>query len=157
MKETKSQQSDYKVMLDMIKDAKEQYDMYKGLLKDGYRQDDISLSRAQFLFDAYTLEDIKEMDDDIAKEMLEKVRIPENPDEADTVTRETDDEWVKGLCKDYYESSKHKENSGDLADDMLSIMENENETSDDFEFNADRYLFADNPVVHLDTATNLAK
>ena len=32
-----------------------------------------------------------------------------------------------------------------------------NETSDDFEFNADRYLFADNPVVHLDTATNLAK
>jgi hypothetical protein len=27
-----------------------------------------------------------------------------------------------------------------------------NETSDDFEFNADRYLFADNPVVHLDTA-----
>ena len=133
MKEMKSQQSDYKVMLDMIKDAKEQYDMYKGLLKDGYRQDDISLSRAQFLFDAYTLEDIKEMDDDIAKEMLEKVRIPENPDEAETVTRETDDEWVKGLCKDYYESSKHKENSGDLAEDMLSIMENENEPSDDFE------------------------
>jgi len=32
-----------------------------------------------------------------------------------------------------------------------------NETSDDFEFNADRYLFADNPVVHLDTATNVAK
>jgi GntR family hexuronate regulon transcriptional repressor len=27
-----------------------------------------------------------------------------------------------------------------------------NETSDDFEFNADRYLFAENPVVHLDTA-----
>ena len=26
-----------------------------------------------------------------------------------------------------------------------------NETSDDFEFNADRYLFAENPVVHLDT------
>lgn len=25
-----------------------------------------------------------------------------------------------------------------------------NETSDDFEFNADRYLFAENPVVHLD-------
>ena len=32
-----------------------------------------------------------------------------------------------------------------------------NETSDDFEFNADRYLFADNPVVHLDTAANSAK
>jgi GntR family hexuronate regulon transcriptional repressor len=32
-----------------------------------------------------------------------------------------------------------------------------NETSDDFEFNADRYLFADNPVVHLDTAANGAK
>ena len=136
MKEMKSQQSDYKVMLDMIKDAKEQYDMYKGLLRDGYRHDDISLSRAQFLFDAYTLEDIKEMDDDIAKEMLEKVRIPEKPenvDEEDEVTRQTDDEWVKGLCKDYYESSKHNENSDDLADDMLSIMENENETSDDFE------------------------
>ncbi|MDU6926051.1 transcriptional regulator ExuR [Franconibacter helveticus 513] len=29
-----------------------------------------------------------------------------------------------------------------------------NETSDDFEFNADRYLFAENPVVHLDTAAN---
>lgn len=32
-----------------------------------------------------------------------------------------------------------------------------NETSDDFEFNADRYLFAENPVVHLDTAVNAAK
>lgn len=32
-----------------------------------------------------------------------------------------------------------------------------NETSDDFEFNADRYLFADNPVVHLDTAASAAK
>ncbi|HBY5883180.1 TPA: GntR family transcriptional regulator, partial [Klebsiella pneumoniae] len=32
-----------------------------------------------------------------------------------------------------------------------------NETSDDFEFNADRYLFAENPVVHLDTAVNGAK
>ena len=32
-----------------------------------------------------------------------------------------------------------------------------NETSDDFEFNADRYLFADNPVVHLDTAANGVK
>ncbi|MEB2728030.1 transcriptional regulator ExuR [Citrobacter koseri] len=32
-----------------------------------------------------------------------------------------------------------------------------NETSDDFEFNADRYLFAENPVVHLDTAANGAK
>ena len=32
-----------------------------------------------------------------------------------------------------------------------------NETSDDFEFNADRYLFADNPVVHLDTAPSAAK
>ena len=32
-----------------------------------------------------------------------------------------------------------------------------NETSDDFEFNADRYLFADNPVVHLDTASSAAK
>ncbi|NIY49668.1 transcriptional regulator ExuR [Cedecea colo] len=29
-----------------------------------------------------------------------------------------------------------------------------NATSDDFEFNADRYLFAENPVVHLDTAAN---
>ncbi|EAY5142499.1 transcriptional regulator ExuR [Salmonella enterica subsp. salamae] len=32
-----------------------------------------------------------------------------------------------------------------------------NETSDDFEFNADRYLFAENPVVHLDTASGGAK
>ncbi|KMV34706.1 transcriptional regulator ExuR [Franconibacter pulveris] len=32
-----------------------------------------------------------------------------------------------------------------------------NETSDDFEFNADRYLFAENPVVHLDTAANGVK
>lgn len=32
-----------------------------------------------------------------------------------------------------------------------------NETSDDFEFNADRYLFAENPVVHLDTATSGSK
>lgn len=32
-----------------------------------------------------------------------------------------------------------------------------NETSDDFEFNADRYLFAENPVVHLDTAANSNK
>ena len=32
-----------------------------------------------------------------------------------------------------------------------------NETSDDFEFNADRYLFAENPVLHLDTAVNGAK
>ena len=32
-----------------------------------------------------------------------------------------------------------------------------NETSDDFEFNADRYLFTDNPVVHLDTAANGTK
>ncbi|MFY7342117.1 hypothetical protein ACOTXT_21645, partial [Enterobacter cloacae complex sp. IR5422] len=32
-----------------------------------------------------------------------------------------------------------------------------NETSDDFEFNADRYLFADNPVVHLDTVPSAAK
>ncbi len=27
-----------------------------------------------------------------------------------------------------------------------------NETSDDFEFNADRYLFAENPVVHLNSS-----
>lgn len=32
-----------------------------------------------------------------------------------------------------------------------------NETSDDFEFNADRYLFAENPVVHLDPAAGGAK
>ena len=32
-----------------------------------------------------------------------------------------------------------------------------NETSDDFEFNADRYLFSENPVVHLDTASNTLK
>lgn len=32
-----------------------------------------------------------------------------------------------------------------------------NETSDDFEFNADRYLFAENPVVHLDTVRNSSK
>lgn len=32
-----------------------------------------------------------------------------------------------------------------------------NETSDDFEFNADRYLFAENPVVHLDTIANGVK
>ncbi|MDN4051279.1 transcriptional regulator ExuR [Escherichia fergusonii] len=32
-----------------------------------------------------------------------------------------------------------------------------NETSDDFEFNADRYLFAENPVVHLDPATSTSK
>lgn len=32
-----------------------------------------------------------------------------------------------------------------------------NETTDDFEFNADRYLFSDNPVVHLDTAANSYK
>ncbi|MTH45780.1 transcriptional regulator ExuR [Intestinirhabdus alba] len=32
-----------------------------------------------------------------------------------------------------------------------------NETSDDFEFNADRYLFTENPVVHLDTVGNGAK
>jgi len=32
-----------------------------------------------------------------------------------------------------------------------------NETSDDFEFNADRYLFAENPVVHLDTAATAVK
>ncbi len=30
-------------------------------------------------------------------------------------------------------------------------------TGDDFEFNADRYLFAENPVVHLDTATSGSK
>lgn len=29
-----------------------------------------------------------------------------------------------------------------------------NATSDDFEFNADRYLFAENPVVHLDTVAS---
>lgn len=27
-------------------------------------------------------------------------------------------------------------------------------TTDDFEFNVDRYLFAENPVVHLDGVTN---
>ncbi len=32
-----------------------------------------------------------------------------------------------------------------------------NETSDDFEFNADRYLFAENPVVHLDPQTSSHK
>ncbi|WP_416821966.1 transcriptional regulator ExuR [Cronobacter sakazakii] len=32
-----------------------------------------------------------------------------------------------------------------------------NETSDDFEFNADRYLFAENPVVYLDAAANGGK
>ncbi|WP_435928905.1 transcriptional regulator ExuR [Dryocola sp. BD613] len=32
-----------------------------------------------------------------------------------------------------------------------------NATSDDFEFNADRYLFTENPVVHLDTATSTQK
>lgn len=28
-------------------------------------------------------------------------------------------------------------------------------TTDDFEFNVDRYLFAENPVVHLDGVTNV--
>ncbi|ABX24180.1 hypothetical protein SARI_04402 [Salmonella enterica subsp. arizonae serovar 62:z4,z23:-] len=32
-----------------------------------------------------------------------------------------------------------------------------NETSDDFEFNANRYLFAENPVVHLDIASGGVK
>lgn len=32
-----------------------------------------------------------------------------------------------------------------------------NETSDDFEFNADCYLFAENLVVHFDTATSGSK
>ena len=32
-----------------------------------------------------------------------------------------------------------------------------NETSDDFEFNADRYMFAENPVVHLDAVANALK
>ncbi|WP_202306076.1 transcriptional regulator ExuR [Dryocola clanedunensis] len=32
-----------------------------------------------------------------------------------------------------------------------------NATSDDFEFNADRYLFAENPVVHLETSSSSQK
>ncbi|SQI20850.1 exu regulon transcriptional regulator [Salmonella enterica subsp. arizonae] len=32
-----------------------------------------------------------------------------------------------------------------------------NETSDDFEFNANRYLFAENPIVHLDIASGGVK
>ncbi|WP_025120019.1 MULTISPECIES: transcriptional regulator ExuR [unclassified Serratia (in: enterobacteria)] len=32
-----------------------------------------------------------------------------------------------------------------------------NATTDDFEYNADRYLFAENPVIHLDSVTTTAK
>ncbi|MFC0228203.1 transcriptional regulator ExuR [Serratia aquatilis] len=32
-----------------------------------------------------------------------------------------------------------------------------NATTDDFEYNADRYLFAENPVVHLENSANVAK
>lgn len=32
-----------------------------------------------------------------------------------------------------------------------------NATTDDFEYNADRYLFAENPVIHLDNLTTAAK
>ncbi|WON76516.1 transcriptional regulator ExuR [Serratia sp. UGAL515B_01] len=32
-----------------------------------------------------------------------------------------------------------------------------NATTEDFEYNADRYLFAENPVVHLENATNVVK
>jgi GntR family hexuronate regulon transcriptional repressor len=32
-----------------------------------------------------------------------------------------------------------------------------NATTDDFEYNADRYLFAENPVIHLDNMATTTK
>lgn len=108
-------QSDYKVMMDMVDEAKENYNMYLDLLKNGLDQDDISFGRTKFLFDAYSEKDIKDLDDELAKEMLEKIRKPGEPDkdsenptesaQANQVEKDnTMDEWINSLCEDYYES-----------------------------------------------------
>lgn len=75
-----------------------------------------------------------------------------------------DERTVDSWCDDHDQILKalirKDPNAAKLA--MWQHMENTkqmlfNETSDDFEFNADRYLFAENPVVHLDTLANAAK
>ena len=75
-----------------------------------------------------------------------------------------DDRSIASWCDDHDQILKallrKDPNAAKLA--MWQHLENTkqmlfNETSDDFEFNADRYLFAENPVVHLDTAANGAK
>lgn len=93
---TKSAASDYSFMMDMFKQAKEEYEMYKDLLIQGLDADDISFARADFLFKSYTKEDIENLNFELAYEMLTKIRKPENPNSKKE--RIPDNEWVEDLC-----------------------------------------------------------
>lgn len=158
-----NEKNDYKVMVDMLNEAKEQYELFKNLLEDGYKQDEISLTRSKFLFSAYSLSDIDTMDDELSKEMLEKIRIPLSPEldtnepelkdsttvedkESKDSIRKDMDEWVYSLCEDYYNASiknendsnesfesYYKENYGIIIRSILSQMKKEVSSLEDSE------------------------
>lgn len=116
MEPNETKTTDYKVMMDMLNEAKEQYQMFKDLLQNGYLEDDISLTRTEFLFNAYSVEDIESMDDEISKEMLEKIRIPFKENEE----KPSMDEWVRTLCNNYYEGVIRTD---DMEDEFESYYE----------------------------------
>ena len=113
----KSASTDYKVLMDSIKEAEDSFSMFEDLLKKGLNSDDISLARSQFLFNAYSRKDIDNLDDDLLVEMLEKIRkpiLPEKKVDDDVETSEevtsnnskpTNSEWIRSLCYDVYTSS----------------------------------------------------
>lgn len=120
---------DYKVMVDMVKEAEEQLNIYRDIVKNSYEADNISFGRSKFLFDAYTQEELRKMDDDVAKEALLKIRIPFGPMDMKNVPDiESDEDWIKDICSQHYESkntidknldpenlSDHDEKENDVA------------------------------------------
>ena len=105
--------SDYSIMMDMFKQAKEEYEMYKDLMVQGLESDDVSFARAEFLFKAYTKEDIEKLDFETAYEMLTKIRKPENPNSDEK--RKSDSQWVEDLCFDVW-STLHDSDKEDGYD-----------------------------------------
>ena len=129
MEDKNSIQENYKVLIDTIKESEEQLNMYRDILKNSYENDQMSFGRAKFLFDAYTKDEIKKMDNDIAEEALIKIRIPDKPLENTDELAETQlvKDWVKMILQQYYENKNVK-------DQVIDTEESEEtETENDFE------------------------
>lgn len=122
--------SDYSLLMDMIKDAKEQYNMFKDLMDNGFKNDSISLVRAQYLFNACDEKDIESMDSDVAIEMFEKIQ--EKPDfkseDEKSVT-----EWEHDLCKDIFASVLQNDGGEDYKDWVKNVREKYDSTNSDSE------------------------
>lgn len=130
MSKNQSATSDYSLLMDMIKDAKEQYNMFKDLMDNGFKNDSISLVRAQYLFNACDEKDIESMDPDVAIEMFEKIQ--EKPD-FKSEDEKSVAEWEHDLCKDIFASVLENNGGEDYKDWVKEVREKYDNTNSDSE------------------------